>query len=688
MTIYSSDTIYKNDNAKIIEEEKKVLSDGEQCTYKLAEKYNILKNNNFDTSIISKSDQNKINKYIKNDNKNYEYSLCNENNGEYYYNCALEKKNIWLTKDKNNKCKINEEIVLPPNKLEKIENKITSLKKPPPFTAIKNLSESDNENILCNERWYDWFTIPDYHNGNKYTKELDGDTYKCFKPCKFGSIISSNTEQSSIYIREYKNKCINRDLIDNGRLKNTLLFTPYAIIFLFGLTKNDLIDLYKYELGNIESIVNDNNKNPNKLYDYEINNNILNQIKQNDTTFENIINDLKKIMKTSIQQLITEPISHLNIIPPHDNLGKLNNEPLKYYNNEKYIKKAYEIATKLNKYLTDISLKSDFYLWKKQLQNINDFDINSWEFNKVLLLLQASCMLCFGYQNPKDILYKKQKEYNEFIIQKILKFNDNNITFGKINFPRIKNSQVLKSIDTNNPFNNMKNNTLDSINLSKIKQYQIQNIDDDSNDEIPNDMKQLNICDVKFYNYDNTIIKSKYDCTPTDIDLCVNKINIDMIDNCFTSYLINLLNSFFVIIVIVLFIFLSYLLIILVWSSFANVINYIILGFIWIFAVFIGTFQTFVFRTPNTKGIILEIHKLALKGEFWTDQYMKTLAMLNNEKDVVFYFMLSLAGIVIFSVILKSLYDLVLIFIADSRINTSSNKSGKTNNAMRYIFSC
>ena len=145
---------------------------------------------------------------------------------------------------------------------------------------------------------------------------------------------------------------------------------------------------------------------------------------------------------------------------------------------------------------------------------------------------------------------------------------------------------------------------------------------------------------------------------------------------------------FFVIIVIVLFIFLSYLLIILVWSSFANVINYIILGFIWIFAVFIGTFQTFVFRTPNTKGIILEIHKLALKGEFWTDQYMKTLAMLNNEKDVVFYFMLSLAGIVIFSVILKSLYDLVLIFIADSRINTSSNKSGKTNNAMRYIFSC
>lgn len=683
MTIYSSDTTYNNNNAILSDENVSDIEIGKQCTYKIAEEYNISKNNKFDVSIISKTDQDKINKYI--DDKEYSYSLCDKINNNFYYNCALDKKNIWLTKDNNNKCKINENIVLPPNKLEKNEN-ITSLKKPQQFTAIKDISDlSDDTNILCNERWYDWFTIPDYHNGNKYTKEIVNGVYTCLKPCNFGSIISSDTKDSSAFLGDIKNKCINRDLIDNGRLKNTLLFTPYAIIFLFGLTKNDLIDLYKYELNNIQSIIDENNNKSEKLYDFEIHNNLFKEIKENDKTLEKIVNDIKIVMKRSIRQLVTEPISHLNIIPPHDNLAKLNEEPKKYYNNEKYIKKAYEISIKLNKYLSDVSLKSDFYLWKKQLQEINDFDINSWEFNKILLLLQSSCMLCFGYQNPKDVLFKKQKEYNEYIFQKILKFNDNNNTFSRINFPRIKNSQVLKSIDTKNPFNNMKDDTLLNLNPTKIKEYQIHYIDDGTIDEIPTDKILLNNSDIKFYNYDNTIVTSKNDCTDSDIQLCVDKINIDMIDNSFTSYLINIFNSCFVIIVIVLFIFLSYLLLIFIWPSFANVVNYIILGFIWIVAVFVGTFQSLMYRAPNSKGIILQIHQFALKSEFWTDQFMKTLVMLGSENQIVFYFVFGLAGAVIFAVIFKAFYDLVLIFIADSKLNSSSNK---TTNTMRYIFSC
>lgn len=683
MTIYSSDTTYNNNNAILSDENVSNIEIGEQCTYKIAEEYNISKNNKFDVSIISKTDQDKINKYI--DDKEYSYSLCDKINDNFYYNCALDKKNIWLTKDNNNKCKINENIVLPPNKLEKNEN-ITSLKKPQQFTAIKDISDlSDDTNILCNERWYDWFTIPDYHNGNKYTKEIVNGVYTCLKPCNFGSIISSDTKDSSAFLGDIKNKCINRDLIDNGRLKNTLLFTPYAIIFLFGLTKNDLIDLYKYELNNIQSIIDENNNKSEKLYDFEIHNNLFKEIKENDTTLEKIVNDIKIVMKRSIRQLVTEPISHLNIIPPHDNLAKLNEEPKKYYNNEKYIKKAYEISIKLNKYLSDVSLKSDFYLWKKQLQEINDFDINSWEFNKILLLLQSSCMLCFGYQNPKDVLFKKQKEYNEYIFQKILKFNDNNNTFSRINFPRIKNSQVLKSIDTKNQFNNMKDDTLLNLNPTKIKEYQIQYIDDGTIDEIPTDKILLNNSDIKFYNYDNTIVTSKNDCTDSDIELCVDKINIDMINNSFTSYLINIFNSCFVIIVIVLFIFLSYLLLIFIWPSFANVVNYIILGFIWIIAVFVGTFQSLMYRAPNSKGIILQIHQFALKSEFWTDQFMKTLVMLGSKNQIVFYFVFGLAGAVIFAVIFKAFYDLVLIFIADSKLNSSSNK---TTNTMRYIFSC
>lgn len=693
MTVYSPDTTYKNTDHEPPEEpDEEMLTqhDGEKCTYDIANNYKITKDGKFDTSIIPKTDQNNINKY-KNDDKIYEYSLCNKEDDKYYFNCALDKKNIWLTKNDDNKCIINKNIVLPPNKLEKDKDiGILKLKKPVSFTAIKNLnypdSTQDEYNILCSERWYDWFTVPDFHNGNKYASEIDSvGVNKCFKPCKFGSILTSNTQDLSAYVGEIKNKCINRDLIDNGRLKNTLLFTPYAIIFLFGSTKNDLIDLYKYEISNIKSIVDQYNDNPNKPYDYEIDNNVLKQITENDLTLDNIIDDLKKTIQISIKQLITEPISHLNIIPPHDNLSKLNNEPKKYYNNEKYIKKSYEIATKLYKYLTDISLKSDFYLWKKQLQLINGFDINSWEFNKILLLLQASCMLCFGYQNPKDILYKKQKEYNEYIMQKIFKFNDNNNVFDRINFPRITNSQVLKSIDTNNPFNNMENSTLLSIKSSKIKDYQLQYSDNGTDDDIPNNMTPLKKCDIKFYNYNRTVITKKEDCKPSDIELCVNQINVDMIDNGFTSFLINMFNCFFVIIVIVIFIFMSYLLIILIWPSFANVINYAIFGFIWILAVFIGTFQTLLYKAPNSKGIILEIHRIALKGEFWYDQFMRTLAVIGSKNDMVFYFVFALAAGVIGAVIFKSLFDLLQIFIADSKINNLSNES---NNSIKYVFSC
>lgn len=683
---YRSETIYNKDNKNLPVDQQSSMGTGEQCTYRAAENYyKIAENNIFDINIIPKSDQDKINKWRPGDEEDSskEYSLCNKHEGTFYYNCALDKKNIWLTKDTDNKCKINEKIALPPNKLEKNEN-ILSIKKPDPFVAVKNLSNSSSDiNILCNERWYDWFTIPDYHNGNKYSKELDGDTYQCYKPCKFGSIITSNTVNESAFLQENKKKCINRDLVDNGRLKNTMLFTPYAIIFLFGLTKNDLIDLYKYELDNIQLIIDENNKKSDKLYDYEIDNYIFKAIKEDNTTLENIVNDLKTKIQTPIKQLVTEPISHLNIIPPHDNLGNLNLEPKKYYNNEKYIKKAYEIATKLNKYLSDVSLKSDFYSWKKQLEEINGFDINSWEFNKILLLLQSSCVLCFGYQNPKDILFKKQKEYNEYIFQKILKFNDINNTFSRINFPRIKNSQILKSIDTKNPFNNMSDNTLLSLDLNKIKSYQISSVEDDTSSDNPTDMLPINICDIKFYKYERTLITSKNDLTESDIELCVNEINIDMIDNSFSSYLINIFNSCFVVITIVLFIFMSYLLLMLIWPNFANVVNYIILGFIWIIAVFVGTFQTLSFTASNSKGFILQIHQFALKAEFWTDQFMKTIVMIGHEKQIPLYIMLALGGALIGAVTFKALYDLVLIFIADSRINSSSNKS---NNAMRYIF--
>ena len=128
--------------------------------------------------------------------------------------------------------------------------------------------------------------------------------------------------------------------------------------------------------------------------------------------------------------------------------------------------------------------------------------------------------------------------------------------------------------------------------------------------------------------------------------------------------------------VLCLFVFMSYLLLIIIWPNFANIVNYIILGFIWTFAVFIGIFQIFMYRAPNIKGLILQIHQYALKMELWTGQFMKSMTIiLGGVNPLPLYIILGIAGIVIFLAMFKAFYDLVLIFLADNRINNSSNTS-------------
>ena len=101
MANYATDTKYENiivDDD--ILEKKENLSEGEKCTIKIAKKHGLVKNDKIDNNIIPVFDENKINKY--NDNEEYEYSLCYEEQEDdkkkYSFNCALDNKNLWLTK--------------------------------------------------------------------------------------------------------------------------------------------------------------------------------------------------------------------------------------------------------------------------------------------------------------------------------------------------------------------------------------------------------------------------------------------------------------------------------------------------------------------------------------------------------------------------------------------------------------
>lgn len=660
---YTDPSIEKNElNEDIcIKEKEEDKTIGNKCSIDLAINNNLYneKNNSFDFSIISKDDINKIDLHKKQDigkEKNYKYSLCNSK-GEP--NCALKNKNIWLTKNNNNQCEIYDKIALGPWKTS-IEtgstDGIKKLKKPDNHEIIIKLLSSYNKDNpdICDERWYDWFTIPDYHNGNNYSSQLSLSKQKniCYKPCNFGSIpINEKDNENNI------TKCINRDLIDNGRLKNTFPHTPYSMIILLGSTKEDLIELYQSEFTLVDNIIEKYNKRIEKDYDYEINNDILTQINEKDTSeliFNSIHNDIKK----SIMNIITEPISHLNIIPPIDNRNELNYNPERVYNNKFILIKAYNISKKLSDFLTYDNLSDKFYNWKKELSIINNLDINSWEFNKLLLLLQACCKSCFGFQNKDDIKYKHFKSYNDYIISNITKYNRNDKIYNRLQYPNYNKEQVLKSIDTNNSFNNFNQKDLNDINLNKIKDYQLNENAKVEDSSMPG-FKSLNKCDINFKNHKGDIIKDISEC---NINKTTNLININILDNTFSSNIIVYINFFLLSLLMIIYLFLSYNLIILTWKQFSNVINYILMGIIWIIATFISIFTTLFGNADNKKGIIINIHKNALKAEWYYGYFTQSLAIANAKRNYLFNGVLLLGTIFVFLTIIKTFSDIFNIF--------------------------
>ena len=79
---YSSETTYNNDEPRLedLDDEQRLeglddeqnMQNGELCTYQIAKNYNIAENKKFNTNIITKLDQEKIDRYIDDDDKEYD----------------------------------------------------------------------------------------------------------------------------------------------------------------------------------------------------------------------------------------------------------------------------------------------------------------------------------------------------------------------------------------------------------------------------------------------------------------------------------------------------------------------------------------------------------------------------------------------------------------------------------------
>jgi hypothetical protein len=371
---------------------------GETCTIESAKNMGIYDKYKYFNNNVSKDDIIEIDTLLNNKrDSNKKYSLCSIKNNVVYQNCAITTNNPWKTLSNDNEyCKLPSDIVLP-NDLSYVKDKKDIIKKPEKIPKYKSKTE------FCQERWYDWFTIPDYHLGNKYLLYEDKEKKNksvCFKPCDIGKILIVKNGDTS-KIENYQ--CILREKYNYPYFSTTFYYLPISLILLLGITKKNILKInnriLKEKKFNLEEILK------NITIDDELYKELIwNEEKPEEElsgTLKNLYENMKKDIRYAIDNLFKRPFDATNIIPPTTDVRKISDSLM----TKERLEDAYMIASELHKIIND---PSKFKKYKEELADISGYDITHPKFFKQLLILKTACNVAFDntHEYSKDfILY-------------------------------------------------------------------------------------------------------------------------------------------------------------------------------------------------------------------------------------------------------------------------------------------
>jgi hypothetical protein len=247
----------------------------------------------------------------------------NDNKSPYAINCVIATDNPLYTYDINKRvCTVIPDLKATPDILKYSENK--------DYIYIDNNDDEYNKfkykyrNIkaFCDNKWYDWITIPNYHFGNGYLKDTGEfskeDVRKCYKPCELNKL--PYIDNKGIH------KCVNKKIADNGVYNKKLNYSPFALINLLGNTQENLGNLYIYM-----SLDEYYKYNSHDLYEINLNTSILNTCIIN--TSNGFVSDCTIKPYNNFEEVRTAYSSFNNVI--FDNIINVNTfDELKKY--EKY----------------------------------------------------------------------------------------------------------------------------------------------------------------------------------------------------------------------------------------------------------------------------------------------------------------------------------------------------------------
>lgn len=381
--LYDQLESYNNSNKKMIENSKEdpakcVVQDelddytiqtvktGEVCTINVAKSYGIFGKTSYFNSKISMGDQSNIDVHINNSNTGQKYSLCTVNDDVAYTNCALLTGNPWKTLNSSRDyCMIPTDVTLP---LEfSYNNETHNVDK-----IVDGIIMSSETKNICSQRWYDWFSIPDYHLGNKFLFDKSN-TSNCFRPCSIGYI--------PIVDGNKINRCIERKQFQYGFYSNSFLYLPISLVVLLGSTKESLLKYYDNEVNLRKS------KLRGLILDHELYQNIV----SDQVTRDNIYSQIKQDLREHIKNLMNTPFDESNIMAPSLPIQNLTNSQITREN----IKAAYAIAKQVHELHTDPAKKEELKEWKYALADVSGLPTNSDQFYKQLLILKKAINVTF-----------------------------------------------------------------------------------------------------------------------------------------------------------------------------------------------------------------------------------------------------------------------------------------------------
>lgn len=350
-----------------------------------------LNNNNIFKNDFLTANPDVNNKFRKKEDNEFIYNpdmekkdLCYQinNKDDWNVNCAVQYMNPLYTYDnETNSCTLIPNINYP-NGFK------TDKEKGQKFIYY---DEKNNENVekssysyqkrkaFCENSWYDWIVVPNFHFGNQYEKDSglysNRDVRKCYKPCGKGMFPYTTMEGNRI--------CIPKNEAFEGAYINKLDFSPIALINMIGNTTETLRDLYALMI--FEKI---NNYNSNEL---EINSQLF------DINTFNIDNEVNNecypaLIKSLFTNIVNKDIINItnfennkNIISYKNPLFHENEEELftlRGMSNSGMLNDAILVHTFLlaSKYANFLS--SDIYKYKKYLDSNKNINYNFIDIDK------------------------------------------------------------------------------------------------------------------------------------------------------------------------------------------------------------------------------------------------------------------------------------------------------------------